>query len=50
MTSSSTMKTWEVRYLAVDTSNWWFGKKVLLCAAWASRISWDERESLHRSV
>ena len=36
-------ETWEVRYLVVDTSNWWFGKKVLLAPHWANRISWDER-------
>ena len=37
-------ETWEVRYLVVDTSNWWFGKKVLLAPHWANRISWDERK------
>jgi hypothetical protein len=35
-------QTWEVRYLVIDTSNWWFGKKVLLAPRWASRISWEE--------
>jgi hypothetical protein len=35
-------ETWEVRYLVVDTSNWWFGKKVLVAPHWASRISWEE--------
>jgi len=34
--------TWEVRYLVVDTNNWFFGKKVLLAPQWASRISWEE--------
>lgn len=37
-------ETWEVRYLVIDTSNWWFGKKVLVAPHWASRISWDERK------
>jgi hypothetical protein len=37
-------ETWEVRYLAIDTSNWWFGKKVLVAPHWASRISWEERK------
>lgn len=49
--------TWELRYLVVDTSNWWFGKKVLLAPHWASRVSWSEqkifvdetRESVKRS-
>jgi hypothetical protein len=35
--------TWEIRYLVVDTSNWWFGKKVLVSPKWANRISWTER-------
>lgn len=35
--------TWEVRYLVIDTSNWWFGKKVLVAPQWASRISWEEQ-------
>jgi sporulation protein YlmC with PRC-barrel domain len=37
-------ETWEVRYLVIDTSNWWFGKKVLVSPQWASRISWEERK------
>ncbi len=36
-------ETWEVRYLVIDTSNWWFGKRVLVAPRWASRISWEER-------
>lgn len=35
-------ETWEVRYLVVDTSNWWFGRKVLVEPRWAIRISWAE--------
>jgi hypothetical protein len=35
-------ETWEVRYLVVDTSNWWFGKKVLVAPHWASSVSWEE--------
>ena len=35
-------ETWAVRYLVIDTSNWWFGKKVLVAPHWASRISWEE--------
>ncbi len=35
-------ETWVVRYLVVDTSNWWFGKKVLVAPKWASRVSYDE--------
>lgn len=36
-------ESWEVRYLVVDTSDWWFGKKVLVAPQWASRISWTEK-------
>ncbi|MBK9474409.1 MAG: PRC-barrel domain-containing protein [bacterium] len=34
--------TWEVRYLVVDTGNWWFGKKVLVEPRWALRVSWED--------
>jgi len=37
-------ETWEVRYLAIDTSNWWFGKKVLVAPAWAKDVSWADRK------
>jgi hypothetical protein len=36
--------TWEVRYLVVDTSNWWIGKKVLVAPRWASGVSWAEQK------
>ncbi|MEO6210034.1 MAG: PRC-barrel domain-containing protein [Gemmatimonadaceae bacterium] len=36
--------TWAIRYLVVDTSNRWPGKKVLVSPAWIDRVSWDERE------
>jgi len=36
-------ETWAVRYLVIDTKNWWFGKKVLVAPQWGSRISWEER-------
>ena len=35
--------TWEIRYLVIDTSNWWLGKKVLVAPDWAYRVSWRER-------
>lgn len=34
---------WEIRYLTIDTSNWWFGKKVLVSPDWASEVSWEDR-------
>lgn len=34
--------TWAICYLVVDTSNWWFGKKVLVPPGWARSISWED--------
>ena len=34
---------WAVRYLVIDTRNWWPGKKVLIAPHWVSDISWSER-------
>lgn len=36
-------QTWQIRYMAVDTSNWWFGKKVLISSQWITGVSWDEQ-------
>jgi hypothetical protein len=33
------VETWAVRYLVIDTRNWWFGKKVLIAPQWATRIT-----------
>ncbi|MBF0315477.1 MAG: PRC-barrel domain-containing protein [Oligoflexia bacterium] len=49
--------TWAIRYLVVDTKNWWLGKKVLVSPEWIKKISWDEskifvnltRESIKQS-
>ena len=35
--------SWAVRYLVVDTSNWWFGQHVLIAPEWIADISWPER-------
>lgn len=36
-------KDWAIRYLLVDTRNWWpGGKKVLLATHWVERIDWPE--------
>jgi uncharacterized protein YrrD len=50
-------ETWAIRYLIVDTKNWWPGKKVLVSPQWIERVSWDEskvfvnlsREAIKRS-
>lgn len=35
-------ESWAIRYMIVDTSNWWAGKKVLISPQWIERISWEE--------
>lgn len=35
-------RTWAIRYLVVDTRNWWPGKKVLVAPQWIAEVSWDE--------
>ena len=35
-------ESWAIRYLIVDTRNWWPGKKVLLAPQWIEDISWHE--------
>jgi uncharacterized protein YrrD len=37
-------ETWAIRYLIVDTHNWWPGKKVLVSPQWIERVSWGERK------
>ena len=33
--------TWAIRYLVIDTRNWWPGKKILISPLWIERVSWD---------
>jgi hypothetical protein len=35
-------ETWAIRYLVVDSGNWWPGRKVLVSPRWIDRISWSE--------
>ena len=35
-------ETWVIRYLVVDTQDWWPGKRVLVATDWIERISWEE--------
>ncbi len=35
-------ETWAIRYLIVNTMNWWPGKKVLLSPQWIESVSWGE--------
>jgi hypothetical protein len=36
-------ETWAVRYLVVDTSNWWLGHQVLIAPQWIEKVSWTDR-------
>ncbi|HEY5505024.1 MAG TPA: PRC-barrel domain-containing protein, partial [Sedimentisphaerales bacterium] len=35
-------ETWAIRYLIIDTRNWWPGKKVLVSPQWIEGVSWTE--------
>ena len=34
---------WRIRYMIVDTRNWWPGKKVLVAVHWIESIRWSEK-------
>ncbi len=37
-------ESWAIRYLVVDTRNWWpGGRKVLLATPWINRVDWAEK-------
>jgi sporulation protein YlmC with PRC-barrel domain len=35
-------ETWAIRYLIIDTTNWFGGKRVLISPKWIDQISWKE--------
>jgi hypothetical protein len=35
-------ENWAIRYLVVDTQNWWPGKTVLISPRWIERVSWSD--------
>ena len=35
-------ETWAIRYLIIDTRNWWPGKKVIISTKWIEKVSWIE--------
>jgi sporulation protein YlmC with PRC-barrel domain len=35
-------ENWAIRYLVVNTQNWWPGKKVLISPKWIERVSWRD--------
>jgi hypothetical protein len=45
--------SWALRYMVVDTSNWWGGHKVLIAPNWIEAIRWEESKvsvNLHRQA
>ena len=46
-------EAWIIRYLIVDTRNWWPGKRVLLAPQWVARVNWTDSKvwvALHRDT
>lgn len=44
-------ETWAIRYLIVDTSNWWLGHQVLIAPQWIQDVSWpDARVSVNLTL
>ncbi|MEO8936360.1 MAG: PRC-barrel domain-containing protein [Burkholderiaceae bacterium] len=43
-------ETWAIRYIIVDTSNWWVGHQVLVAPSWITGVHWSsETVSIHAS-
>jgi len=36
-------ETWAIRYLVIDTSNWWLGHKVLVAPRWIKGVHWSDQ-------
>ena len=46
-------ETWAVRYLVINTSNWWGGHQVLISAEWIKKVEWFDRSvtvHVHRQL
>ena len=38
-------ETWAIRYIVVDTSNWWLGHRVLVTPQWIREVSWTDAKA-----
>tara|TARA_R110002095_G_scaffold142965_1_gene123803 strand:+ start:17221 stop:17949 length:729 start_codon:yes stop_codon:yes gene_type:complete len=38
-------ESWSLRYLIIDTRNWFPGKKVIIAFDWLTHITWDDRKA-----
>lgn len=36
-------ETWAIRYLVVNTSNWWLGQQVLIAPQWIDEVRWADQ-------
>jgi hypothetical protein len=36
-------ETWAIRYLVIDTSNWWLGHEVLVAPPWIKGVHWSDQ-------
>jgi uncharacterized protein YrrD len=36
-------ESWAIRYMVIDTRNWWPGKHVVISPQWIRRLDWSER-------
>jgi hypothetical protein len=36
-------KTWAIRYIIIDTSNWWLGHKILIVPEWITGVHWSNQ-------
>lgn len=36
-------QSWQIRYIVVDTSNWWMGHQVLVAPQWIEEVSWSDQ-------
>jgi hypothetical protein len=36
------VQTWAIRYLIVNTSNWWLGHEVIIAPEWIDEVDWAE--------
>ena len=42
-------RSWTIRFMVVDTTNWWAGEKVLIAPAWIERVDWDHVDNILQS-
>ncbi len=37
-------RSWAIRYMIVDTTNWWAGKQVLVAPGWIQNVDWSHSQ------